>query len=385
MKSLFSATLLLLCLSSHLAAGDGLTGYIDKSGKMIIEPRYAIAFDFSEGLSGVAEPGKGLGYIDKEGNLKIANPQFEEISSFHDGLARVKSAGKWGFIDRSGKWIVEPQFEMASDFSEGLAVVAAPRQIFTGAKGEGKMAWGYIDTNGKMVIPAHFFEANDFSEGLAMVRRTGGNTEVITDAFSTKFYKMEEVAGYIDKTGVMVIPPRFSKAMSFSEGLACVQFIGGEKSGYIDKSGKVVIELAHWAAEPSGGISVPAANFREGLAFVDTATGFVHVPKWGYIDTKGTVVMTPDANKASPFSEGLAVVGKGKLRFTYGYVDRTGKTVIPLQYKYAWPFAEGLAAVKTDKGWGYIDPTGKVVIEPKFDMAYPFKEGLARVVVRKPR
>jgi len=38
-------------------------------------------------------------------------PIFEWAESFHDGLALVKTGGKWGFIDNTGKMVIEPQFD----------------------------------------------------------------------------------------------------------------------------------------------------------------------------------------------------------------------------------------------------------------------------------
>ncbi|GAH30691.1 unnamed protein product, partial [marine sediment metagenome] len=78
------------------------------------------------------------GYIDKTGKWVIT-PQFQWAGSFSEGLAAVRIEGKWGwgYIDKTGKWVIEPQFNMASRFSEGLAVV----------KSEGKK--GYIDKTGK--------------------------------------------------------------------------------------------------------------------------------------------------------------------------------------------------------------------------------------------
>jgi len=46
--------------------------------------------------------------------------------------------------------------------------------------------------------------------------------------------------GYIDKTGKIVIEPKFDNAWSFSEGLARVKI--DDKDGYIDKTGKYVWE-----------------------------------------------------------------------------------------------------------------------------------------------
>ena len=353
----------------------GLKGYIDTSGKVVIEARFGMAYDFSEGLAGVLVD-KQFGFIDKEGNTAIA-PRFEEVSELHQGLARVKAAGKFGYIDRNGKWVVEPRYELAGDFSEGLAVVGAPRADDpTGTR----MAWGYIDTTGAMAIAPQFYEARDFSNGRAMVRRKGGDVKIVADAYRVTMYREEEAAGYIDKSGNLVIAPQFMNAMSFSDGLACVQFPGG-KSAYIDTSGKVAVDLARWAADPFGGNSTEAASFHEGLAFVDTASGFVHVPKWGYIDKSGNIVAPVDAGFGAAFSGGLARIGKGKIRMSYGYVNREGKVVIPPQYKFAEDFSDGLAAVQVNGKWGYIDPAGKMVIAPTFDRVGPFKDGLARVTV----
>ena len=64
----------------------------------------------------------GYGYIDKSGKVVI-EPQFDEERAFSEGLAQVEKDGKWGFIDKSGKVVIEPQFDWVSDFSEGLAKV----------------------------------------------------------------------------------------------------------------------------------------------------------------------------------------------------------------------------------------------------------------------
>ena len=61
--------------------------------------------------------------------------------------------------------------------------------------------------------------------------------------------------GYINKSGKMVIAPRFGWTNRFSEGLAAVQ---GEdfKYGYLDRTGKLVIDLRFDFAERfSGGLA----------------------------------------------------------------------------------------------------------------------------------
>ena len=71
----------------------------------------------------IAWLGKKYGFIDKNGKVVI-EPQFGGTYGFSEGLAQVEKDGKYGFIDKSGKVVIEPQFDYASDFSEGFARVA---------------------------------------------------------------------------------------------------------------------------------------------------------------------------------------------------------------------------------------------------------------------
>jgi WG containing repeat len=257
---------------------------IDKTGKVILGQEYSYAGPFAEGMALVEVPWShsffhidkgGLGYIDKTGKMVIPLQGFEIASSFTEGLAAVKDHGKWGYIDKTGKMVISPQFSGAHGFSEGLAEV------------EDNKKWGYIDTTGKMVIPPQYEVAYKHSEGLAAVK-DGGRW------------------GYIDKTGKMVIPPRFSDAYGFSEGLAGVQ--DGKKWGYIDKAGKMVIAPQFDVAWRHSG----------GLAAVKTDG------KWGYVDATGNMVIPARFDDAGTFADGLAAVRQGK---EGGYIDNTGKCV----------------------------------------------------------
>jgi hypothetical protein len=194
---------------------------IDQTGKILFEllPRTK-AFYFSQGLAAI-ERDQQWGYIDKTGKLAIV-PRFYAARQFSEDLAAVRltrsivnhNAGKWGFIERSGKVAIELPFESQvmlpnlTDFAEGLAIVRQNSQ------------YGYIDKLGKVIIPAQFSLAYKFDQGLAVVWQNGK-------------------AGYIDRSGKFVIPPRFDWAYEFNEGLAGAAV--DNKAGYIDKTGKFVI------------------------------------------------------------------------------------------------------------------------------------------------
>jgi hypothetical protein len=150
----------------------------------------------------------------------------------------------------------------------------------------------------------------------------------------------------------------FDWGWNFSEGLAEVQT--GENWGYIDRTGRMVIRPRFQEAK----------YFSEGLASVKIND------RWGYIDRKGKMVIPADFQEAGEFSEGLAAV---KLAGSWGYIDRAGNFVVQPQYEEAGTFHEGLASVQIDSLWGYIDPSGVTIISPKFNNTWGFSQGIAQV------
>ena len=52
--------------------------------------------------------------------LWVLNPVFDYVDDFSEDLARVKSEGKYGFVDRCGRIVVEPVFDEAISFSGGF-------------------------------------------------------------------------------------------------------------------------------------------------------------------------------------------------------------------------------------------------------------------------
>ncbi len=52
--------------------------------------------------------GDKWGFIDQQGALAIGL-QFDDVSSFSEGLAGVKEGDKWGFIDKQGALVITPR------------------------------------------------------------------------------------------------------------------------------------------------------------------------------------------------------------------------------------------------------------------------------------
>jgi hypothetical protein len=136
---------------------NGLWGYKDNAGKIIISPRYFAAGEFSEhGIAPVGDK-SGWKYIDTSGKTVIVPFIFDNGPDyFSEGLARFAENGKMGFFDETGKIIIPAQFDFVFPFSEGLAefcngcskVYAGEHYTMEGGQ------WGKIDRWGKIVIPA---------------------------------------------------------------------------------------------------------------------------------------------------------------------------------------------------------------------------------------
>lgn len=306
---------------------NGLWGYINSKGRLVIDPAYDDAMEFSEGLAEVEFKDK-WGYVDVSGTLVIPL-EYDSVSEFSQGLAAVKKGTCWGYVDRQGEQVIPFQFQSAAKFSEERA--AARKSM--------SMLVGYIDRNGSWAIQPQFKDGLAFSGGLAVV------------------WTMDEgddTWGFIKKNGAFAISPRYTYAFSLSEGLAAVAkgMVRQPSGGLVPGNCSFINERGDPVINPS---SDDIASFYEGLARV-RVNGMQ-----GFIDKKGQWRIRPQFENAMNFSEGLAPVSvSGK----WGFVDINGKLTIPYQYDFALPFTQGVSCVIVGEKMGYIDKTGKYIWEP---------------------
>ena len=71
---------------------------------------------FGDGLINVAKAGK-WGYIDKTGKIMIPF-QYDHASAFYKNATLVKKNNEWFYINRQGKKIPEPQLIESSSSKE---------------------------------------------------------------------------------------------------------------------------------------------------------------------------------------------------------------------------------------------------------------------------
>jgi tetratricopeptide (TPR) repeat protein len=109
-------------------------------------------------------------------NGKVQSETYEDARPFtDDGWAAVKNNGKWGFIDISGELKIDYKFANALSFSQSLAAVKLSSQeaiIPHTETTEEVEFWGYINQSGKVVMEPVFLKAKSF---------VSGNAPVLTD------------------------------------------------------------------------------------------------------------------------------------------------------------------------------------------------------------
>ena len=68
--------------------------------------------------------------MDADGKTVI-EPQFAEAKSFSDGLAAVSDGTHWGYIDHQGRLVIDYQFLEADYFTEdGVAFVRSLNDLY---------------------------------------------------------------------------------------------------------------------------------------------------------------------------------------------------------------------------------------------------------------
>jgi hypothetical protein len=313
------------------------------------------------------------GFIDKSGTLVVrTNGRFH--GNFSDNLARVWAtidsnntrSFKWGYIDVTGKYIVQPLYAWALPFSEGLAAVNLGGEVSNVRNLHGSDViwadikggeWSFIDIKGQVILTAPYTEVGSFCNGLAPV-------------------KSNDKWGYIDKSGNLIVPPQFDNAGELNDGMGAVLL--GNKWGFIDKSGKEVIKPIYSSRiELMDGQIFLGVVFSEGLAWVDNGKDWRKGKKWGVIDTTGTFVIEPQFDSyGRDFRNDLSAVNIGN---KLCIINKFGQIVAETEYDDILEFSEGIASFKKAKKWGAIDTSGKVIIEPKFDNPFSFSQSMASI------
>jgi hypothetical protein len=295
---------------------------INEKGKAVFEPKSRVyGARFSDGLISVcsrADTCTPIGYLDKDGRMAI-QPQFDTGFPFSDGRALIHVDNRWGYIDKEGKTVIPPKYLQASPFKNGMAQV---HTYENNAEWRGPR-WFYIDTNGKIIRSQKPREPEMLVNGFAAMKLGPMEWTLIDEKGEIAFHPQFDTSkifvaeyprvseglirvleknlqwnwGYADLSGRIVIQPQFSWANHFSEGLAAIH-TNERKYGYIDKTGTIVIKPQFdKAGDFIGGIA--RVEFGQFVSTSPPCAGQICVQSYmwdsemGYIDKAGKFIWKP--------------------------------------------------------------------------------------------
>lgn len=159
---------------------DGLFGYIDQNGDIVVEPKYVDAEQFSEGLAVVRKSqamDMQYGFINEIGE-EVIPCKYTVVSNFSCGYAIVSESNKWStdgeyiyyYINRNGEKVFDQTYKGGKPFSEGYAPVMLQGEVYVSPNTDNFPKWGYIDTEGIVVSEEFYDDAFEFLNGYACVK-----------------------------------------------------------------------------------------------------------------------------------------------------------------------------------------------------------------------
>lgn len=321
---------------NHLTLTANSCGFIDRTGKFVIDKKFWWIGVFHDGLAPAIDASGLLGFIDVTGRYVIpprfSTPERINTPAFLDGVALAvdESGSGMGAIDTKGNWIIQPKKKPLLALGQGLVAEIAKKNETLAIK--------LYDTTGKLIRPEEF-------EGF------------VSPAQDRIFVKLDGKYGLIDIKGNWILEPSpaLTEAKSFSEGLAAVKV--GDLWGYLDTNGQFAIEPQFGSAEP----------FYEGAATVSPKGSYFH----RFIDKSGVYINDVVFTQNARYGEGLAAISPQvdpKRPFMNGpwhYVDKSGKPAFDWTADYALSFKLGFAVVSPDENSaGVIDKTGQWRLKP---------------------
>ncbi|MEM6841099.1 MAG: WG repeat-containing protein [Bacteroidota bacterium] len=432
---------------------DGKQGIIRQDGSEVIAPQYyRINIDDPQQVSVLPF---NTWHVYSAENRWVRDYTFEQIQPVGTNLYQVSLGETRTFVNQDGRPIIPPHWrvtELVGEFavlSEGskYGVLHSEKEPEPQQTVILKPEFDSLQVDGNFILAARRVGGQDGSFAWTLYDRRGVSLTSFTyqamfpQSEGRFLVKRKEHWGYLDTTGLEVIPCRFLKATSFSGGVASVDFIEGQ--GVIDREGR-------WKIRPFSykGAKLSLERIHDDLYIFETEAHHYEPVRYGLMNSQGETLFTSfnglinngnsilerseegkyglvnfsgermmevrydtisalqeemvyvfqkegkygilnrageklvdvdnEFEELHPISDGFLGV---KIHGKYGFVDELGRLRIANRYDSITHFQDNMAAVKLLGRWGYINKSERLIVQPRFDHASPFKGKLA--VVKK--
>ncbi|MDR1731766.1 MAG: WG repeat-containing protein [Synergistaceae bacterium] len=344
-----------LAYQSDSEAYAGFWGFVDEQGVEIVSPRYIYAMDFQDGL---AEVCKGEWTIDEKWDNEYRSGAFwteEELWGMIDGMGREVvpcvfdevrrfwipgngedevcrdyfgahfggwAEGKWGIIDRSGKWVVEPMFhDLGNDLSsDGCFQYYNYKKWISNDEPDTRddpIMGVYSIPDNRVIFDPQFVDVDFLDGGLFRVeywdtkRGTGPRRHIDVTR-----------AQIIDRKGSALFPSEYTFIWERGDYYEVVirEIDKPDRHGLIDKNGAIVLPCEYDV--PFNGINIKERRFI-----------FQESGKQGVMDFDKNVIVPAMYDEIHGLGSDFLVVESGeKDRRLRGLLLPDGSQVLPMVY-----------------------------------------------------
>lgn len=119
-----------------------LWGVMNAKGELLTDALYLTIDPFNDGLAMVSVAGDSQGFINTKGDVVIPL-DYQKAGIFANGLAPVKLDDQWGYVDSTGKTVIEFIYDTAKSFDDN-----ARARVYD----ESSDQWSLIDKEGNTIM-----------------------------------------------------------------------------------------------------------------------------------------------------------------------------------------------------------------------------------------
>ena len=393
-------------------------GAFTLQGQVICEPIYDHIVYVAHNLIKVGMDGKDYesyneysninwGLIDNNGN-EILPLEYRAIADkVIDGVVEIRSNKRIGYVDITGRVLLEPTYKSISEFVDGYAVVSkASYYSDEDGRDRERSVYGVINSQFKEIIPCVFdsieyeVEIGRFKTDVGYKTIDGRYVAIVDgkELFVDKKYKyckpfgdtcaiaVRVVDGHVnyglvDKKSNDILPPIFSRLEHIENEL--YKFKINDLYGLVTSKGNIILQNKY------NGIGKFEDNLACVQVIVPSDDRYEQKKLYGYVDSSGNEILPPSYEFIGKRNNKYSVVMKNNLWGIF-CVENHHLKIIP-NAAFLEPCMDNLCKINVggiyDKGskkttgglWGYVSVDGQIVIEPTYEQAYGFSEGMAAV------
>ena len=274
---------------------DNTSQYIDRGGQAIRSDQWIAVDDFSDGLARV-QSGSMTGYVDKKGKMVI-QPIFTRGWNFEKRIAVVEFEEKLGVIRSSGTNLIPFEYERIKIFPNENIILARKETVSYAFNLEGVQLFQlpdvqFIETDGKLISVRQeekmfFYDIVKYSSRKELTYKN-----LVYLGENRWAGKSDDGYKLMDQEENILNPHAFDQLNKFVDGIAV--FNRGDAWGFVNNHGVELTEVIFVLAwDYKEGYA--RAAFTEVIAFIDKNQKLAFYPPVGTMDMRD-------------FSEGLAPV-----------------------------------------------------------------------------